>query len=184
MSKQLGIAILLAAAAAICVVVLACRGIRPTVRYTLPDLARGDLRREHGHIPGHDSNQGDAGALASDTHTSRKWGMADNAFVTHNRKQGRRASPRPRPAEGYGATRQTPEQEDTWPSVTVGHPCSTATSITTPAGSQPTSTIRRQRLGSGSSRLALALSSGSSLLPAIAMAIPSCRRDSTGRRLT
>lgn len=30
------IAILLAAAAAICVIVLACRGIRPTVRYTLP----------------------------------------------------------------------------------------------------------------------------------------------------
>lgn len=34
--------------------------------------------------------------------------MADNAFVTHNRKQGRRASPRPRPDQGYGATRQTP----------------------------------------------------------------------------
>jgi hypothetical protein len=30
------ISILLAAAAAICVIVLACRGIRPTVRYTLP----------------------------------------------------------------------------------------------------------------------------------------------------
>lgn len=30
------IAILLAAAAAICVIVVACRGIRPTVRYTLP----------------------------------------------------------------------------------------------------------------------------------------------------